>query len=356
MPLLPSSPRLDSNDDFFIPELCHPEALLRLVLLAELLVLVLVLAEPIHGGMDGQRLALMSLFVQWVVLLSAGVMCGLRPLLAHLPTWGVGVSCCGLVIGLTLGCTALADLYALGTALDTTGGRYWRHGLISLIVSGVVLRYFYLRHLWRLRERAELRARIESLQARIRPHFLFNSLNSIASLITVNPDRAEQAVLNLSDLFRASLSHSGQVVRWADELALGRRYLEIEQLRLGARLRVVWDIQGVPEGLPIPQLTLQPLLENAILHGIQPRVEGGCIQVRGRYIKGRFRLEICNPLPPAGSAAFGKGTCQGTAILRDRVRALFGKDAKLTLLKHADCHYTRLHYSCARHMQEVGAL
>lgn len=141
-------------------------------------------------------------------------------------------------------------------------------------MSGLLLRYFYLQSQWRRQEQAELRARIESLQARIRPHFLFNSLNSIAALVASDPVKAEQAVLDLSDLFRASLARPGTLVAWRDELELSRRYLSIEQYRLGDRLQMDWQVDGVPDDLPIPQLTLQPLLENALVYGIQPRIEG----------------------------------------------------------------------------------
>ena len=245
-------------DDFFVPELCQPEALLSMVLLAELLVLVLVLAEPMTPGFDWVRLALTSLFVQWIVLLSAAVLCRLRPLLARLRPALAGVLCCALVVLLTLGCTAVADYYELGGPLPRSGevNLYLRHALISLIMSALLLRYFYLQSQWRRQEQAELRARIESLQARIRPHFLFNSLNSIASLVTLDPYKAEQAVLDLSDLFRASLAKPGTLVPWKEELELAKRYLSIEHYRLGERLQLQWEVEGVPEDLPIPQLTL----------------------------------------------------------------------------------------------------
>ena len=125
-------------------------------------------------------------------------------------------------------------------------------------MSALLLRYFYLQSQWRRQQQAELRARIESLQARIRPHFLFNSLNSIASLVAIDPYKAEQAVLDLSDLFRASLAKPGTLVSWAEELELAKRYLSIEQYRLGERLQLDWQVDEVPDDLPIPQLTLQP--------------------------------------------------------------------------------------------------
>src|SRR5690606_11236669 len=169
--------------------------------------------------------------------------------LARLSPWLAGLVCCALVVGLTLACTAVADIYQLGGPLSQEGevNLYLRHALISLIMSGLLLRYFYLQSQWRRQQQAELRARIESLQARIRPHFLFNSLNSIASLVAVDPGKAEQAVLDLSDMFRASLAHPGTLVSWRAELELSRRYLSIEQYRFGDRLQMDWRIDGVPD-------------------------------------------------------------------------------------------------------------
>src|SRR5690606_17155450 len=150
-------------------------------------------------------------------------------------------------------CTAAADFFQLGGPMQRDGeaNLYLRHGLISLIMSALLLRYFYLQSQWRRQQQAELKARIESLQARIRPHFLFNSLNSIASLVVIDPVKAEQAVLDLADLFRASLAQPGTLVSWHDELELAQRYLSIEQYRLGDRLQLVWDVEQVPADLPI---------------------------------------------------------------------------------------------------------
>ena len=200
------------QDDFFIPELCEAEALFTLVLLAELLVLVLVLAEPMTPSFNWVRLALASLFVQWIVLLGGVV---LPPAaIARAPAGGAGGSaCCLLVVALTWlhgGRRALS----VGGELTRAGevNLYLRHALIALIMSALVLRYFYLQSQWRRQQQAELQARLESLQARIRPHFLFNSLNSIASLIELDPLKAEHAVLDLSDPVRASLAKPGTLV------------------------------------------------------------------------------------------------------------------------------------------------
>ncbi|WP_313517213.1 sensor histidine kinase [Pseudomonas sp.] len=345
-------------DDFFVPELCEPEALLALVLLAELLVLVLVLAEPMLPGFNWVRLALSSLFVQWIVLLSAAVLCRLRPVLARLRAALAGAVCCAIVVALTLGCTAVADYFSLGGPLPRSGegNLYLRHGLIGLIMSALLLRYFYLQSQWRRQEQAELRARIESLQARIRPHFLFNSLNSIASLVVVDPYKAEQAVLDLSDLFRASLAKPGTLWPWKDELELAKRYLSIEQYRLGERLHLEWQVEGVPDDLPIPQLTLQPLLENALIYGVQPRIEGGLVCIEAEYEAGVFTLRVSNPYEEIADAKPSRGTRQALVNIEARITALFGPRASLSVERRDGRHFTCLRYPCARLTQEARAI
>ena len=346
------------DDDFFIPELCQPEALLSMVLLAELLVLVLLLAEPMLPGFNWVRLALTSLFVQWILLLSSALLCRLRPLLARLRAPLAGGLSCTIVVALTLACTAAADCFQLGGPLphDGEGNLYLRHALISLIMSALLLRYFYLQSQWRRQEQAELRARIESLQARIRPHFLFNSLNSIASLVAVDPYKAEQAVLDLSDLFRASLAKPGNLVPWIEELELAKRYLSIEHYRLGERLQLQWEVADVPNDLPIPQLTLQPLLENAVVYGIQPRVEGGLVRVEASYAEGVFRLCVSNPFEQQGEQPPSRGTHQALNNIDARLAALFGARASLSVERRDGRHYTCLRYPCARLTQEARAL
>ena len=349
---------LAPDDDFFLPELCEPEALLGLVLLAELLVLVLVLAEPMLPAFNWERLALTSLFVQWIVLLSAALLCRLRPLLARLRAALAGALCCTLVVALTLACTTVADYFNLGGVLPREGevNLYLRHALISLIMSGLMLRYFYLQSQWRKQQQAELKARIESLQARIRPHFLFNSLNSIASLVVVDPVKAEQAVLDLSDLFRASLAKPGTLVSWAEELELGKRYLSIEHYRLGDRLQVDWQVENVPADLPIPQLTLQPLLENALIYGIQPRIEGGLVRIEADYRDGVFQLCVSNPFQEVADQQPSRGTHQALVNIDARLAALFGPGASLSVDRRDGRHFTCLRYPCSRLMQEARAI
>lgn len=344
--------------EFFLPELCLPQALLVLVVLAELLVLVLVLIEPMSPTFDWVRLALISLFVQWIVLLSAGLLCGLRPWLAQLKPGIAGAVGCLLVVAVTLLCTAVTDYCQMvgTTPLDGVIERYVRYSLIALILSALMLRYFYLQSQWRKQQQAELRARIESLQARIRPHFLFNTLNSIASLVTSDPLKAEQAVLDLSDLFRASLGKPGSLTTWRDELELARRYLSIEQYRLGERLQLDWDVSAIPDDLPIPQLTLQPLLENALIYGIAPRVEGGVVRVEANYERGVFILRVSNPYDEVALRQTSSGTQQALANIGARITALFGPLASLSVERRDGRHFTCLRYPCARLTQEARAI
>lgn len=343
------------SDDFFVPELCQAEALLGLVLLAELLVLVLVLAEPITGGFDWMRLALTSLFVQWIVLLSATAVCNTRPYLARLSASAAVTIICTLVLCLTLLCTAIAEHFYSAEALshEASTQLYLRHALISLIMCALLLRYFYLQGQWRRQQQAELQARLQALQARIHPHFLFNSLNSIASLIGSNPDKAEHAVLDLSDLFRASLAKPDSLSTWCDELALAQQYISIEQYRLGKRLRMVWNIDGVPNDLPIPHLTLQPLLENAVIYGIQPSIQGGCIEICAAYSQGVFKLQVSNPFMHNDSPRNPRGTRLALNNIEARLKVLFGSTARLSTQQQLDRYTTRLSYACSRPSVQV---
>ena len=201
-----------------------------------------------------------------------------------------------------------------------------------------------------------MRARIEALQARIRPHFLFNSLNSIASLVVIDPYKAEQAVLDLSDLFRASLAKPGTLVPWRDELELARRYLSIEQYRLGDRLQLDWQVDAVPDDLPIPQLTLQPMLENALIYGIQPRIEGGLVRVEAQYEDGVFQLCVSNPYEEGVEQQPSRGTHQALVNIDARLAALFGPRASLSVDRRDGRHFTCLRYPCARLTQEARAI
>ena len=315
-----------SADHFTLPDLCTAPAISLVVLVAELLALVLLFAG---AEISWVRLALLSLFVQWVALLSAGALCACRGALARLPLAGGAVAAFAIVLAVTFAVGLAADRVVAG-ALTGPSVDWWpilRQLVIASIITALVLRYFYVQQQLRAQEQSELRARIQALQSRIRPHFLFNSMNIIASLIETDPHTAESVVEDLSELFRASLNDAGNLVPLAEELALCERYVRIESLRLGDRLTLDWALDPVPGNARVPLLTLQPLLENAIYHGIQPLPEGGRIGVRLWTDDQRVTLEIDNPLTP--EPARSDGNRMALANIRSRLAVLFGSRAEL---------------------------
>jgi two-component system sensor histidine kinase AlgZ len=201
---------------------------------------------------------------------------------------------------------------------------------IGAIICALTLRYFYISYQWRQRIRAEAQAKLEALQARIRPHFLFNSINTVTSLIHNKPDEAEEALLDLADLFRASLREEQQFIPLADELTLTRRYLNMEALRLGERLQLDWKLEEGIDALCLPPLILQPLVENAVYHGIEPRPEGGTVTVSIRRQADQLSLAVSNPLPEAGGER-SNGNRIALENIRARLAAHYGERASLTI-------------------------
>jgi two-component system sensor histidine kinase AlgZ len=339
------SPPTTKSDTFVVPDLCNTQALGVVVLVGELLVLVMLLSG---GAVTWERFALMSLFVQWVGLTSAGALCALRRKLTTVAL-EIGAAISFLVVMLvTLVVALLADRVLAGSFTVADVDIRWNvvgsQLAISAIITGLVLRYFYVQQRLREQEQAELQARLQALQSRIRPHFLFNSMNIIASLIATDPETAESVVEDLSELFRASLNDSGNQVPLEDEIGLCERYIRIERLRLGDRLTIEWDVDEFPDGVRIPLLTLQPLLENAIYHGIQPLPEGGKISVKVRYENGLLKVQITNPLPPLSERNQTQGNRMALNNIRSRLSVLYGDLAELTAGPHGDAFVTALQY------------
>jgi two-component system sensor histidine kinase AlgZ len=324
------------STDFYVPDLCRVRAVFLLLVTSELFVLVLSIVQAERGWIDWNYFGLLSLFVQWTTLTSAALICLLRPWLAQM---SVARATLAIVVIVLLDVLAFS-LFADNVLHPQPGVALWqgiaKKLLVALLIVLMVLRYFYLQHQWQQQREAEMQARLTSLQARIQPHFLFNSMNTIASLIASNPEQAEEAILDLSELFRASLRTDDQLVPLSRELELCQRYLAIEALRLGERLTLDWDIQPGLEQQAIPPLTLQPLVENAIYHGIQPRPEGGTVRVEA-YAKGHFvYLMVQNPKPESGSRQH-QGNQVALANIQARLQALFGEPA---VLKHSHQHNT----------------
>ena len=308
----------------WLPDFCSLPVLFAVMLVAELLVLVVLIAPGDESLPLLPRLATASVFVQWLALMCAVCLCQLRPQLEKFtPLLGVLVAYTLMLLVTALGSElvfAIDQQLGLGLTLPAQfQARFvWRNVALCALLGAALLRYFYVFEQWRVRERAEAKARFEALQARIRPHFLFNSMNVIASLIPTRPQQAERAVEDLSDLFRAALGDDAAARgTLGEELELVRRYLDIEKLRLGDRLQVVLDVEALPMTLPMPRLLLQPLVENAVYHGVQQMPDGGTVTLTGRSRDGVVEITIRNPCPPASARAPGR---HGMALANTRAR------------------------------------
>ena len=203
-------------------------------------------------------------------------------------------------------------------------------GAVALLLGAALLRYFYVSEQWRTQVAAHAQAEVRALQARIKPHFLFNSMNSIASLVRHDPRTAERAIEDLADLFRAALGAGHGESTLGEELHLAERYLAIEQLRLGDRLRVTWDLDpDLPRDLSMPRLILQPLAENAVIHGIAQLDGGGVIHIGAHRDGPVLRIDVRNPYPAQSSASLdGNRHAQGS--IAHRLRHRFGPLAHMT--------------------------
>jgi two-component system sensor histidine kinase AlgZ len=225
--------------------------------------------------------------------------------------------------------TALALAFAAVTHLAL--GPFAAVGLLralalTALASALVLGYLHLHT--RAYSPALAEARLQALEARIRPHFFFNSLNAVLALIRHDARRAERALEDLADLFRALMSDGRRLVRLADEIALVERYVAIEQLRLGDRLRISWELDGAPVDALLPQFVLQPLLENAIYHGVEPGIGVGDVLVRIERRGERVLVRIENPYHAADGESRG-GNQMALDNIRERLMLYFDAEARL---------------------------
>lgn len=239
-----------------------------------------------------------------------------------------------LMIGVSLLVASLASLASAFFYLDQ--GNFNLNSLffirvmtISAAIYFLLLRYFYIQHQWRINLAAQSRAEIQALRARIRPHFLFNSMNTIASLIGISPDTAEKAIEDLSDLFRASLSEKN-MSRLGEEIELTESYLAIESLRLGDRLQIAWQVDQNLLDIEVPALCIQPLAENAIYHGIEPLPEGGKIVISALQIDNRLKISVSNPLMPEIEKA-KQGNQMAQDNIKQRLKLVYGDKSEFSI-------------------------
>jgi len=336
-----------------LPDFCAARAVLAVVLIVTLTAVVLAVARQDTGLAFWLDLARTSLFLLWCGMGSAAALCLLRAPLARLPLATASAVALGsmlVVIALVslgvlwLGSSAILGPRATNLLLPVAPQRFFAASLgIGAIIGALALRYFYVSGQWRRNIELQARSRVRALQARIRPHFLFNSMNTIAALTRSDPARAEQAVTDLADLFRANLSEQRSSISLKEELEVARIYQRIEQLRLGERLHVIWDVNELPMRAQVPGLLMQPLLENAIYHGIEPLPAGGVVTVSGSLEDGTIALTVRNPLPSTGEAA-PAGNRMALENIRERMELIYPGRSAVEAGRVGDEYVVRLRF------------
>ncbi len=324
---LPPEPGRPASAPALLFDACHVGVALRAVLLVELVVGV--------GAMFGA-----ATFFEWVTRLSVLTgaalpatlvwliaACGLKNLIALMGP--ILQHAAGVVLGALAGLCGCAMLYMAGWQEPVP----W---LASAFAGALLAALLVLALLWRQRSKApaQTKARLNELQSRIRPHFLFNTLNSAIALVRAEPAKAEALLEDLSDLFRHALVEQGESVTLADEIALAQRYLAIEHVRFGDRIEVEWSLDAAAAAAKLPPLLLQPLVENAVKHGVEPSASGAQIRISTERRGSRVVIKVINTVP-AGQGESGSGLalenvrdrlsllhdvqCQFSCVLRDGI-------------------------------------
>ena len=305
-----------------LPELRNLGTILRILLAVNALVLVAALVRETHWrALWATWLEMMSI-VEPQLLLQLLVLYMVAPQLGRLPYRS------GAVVALLL---TLAVALAFNTAVaalveDVTPGEMARDVVFSLLIAAALLVYFQLRA--KALSPAITEARLQALQARIRPHFLFNSINGVLSLVRSDPRRAEEALHDMADLFRVLMRDNRELAPLADEVELCRQYLDLEKLRLGERLDVDWNVKSMPADALVPPLLLQPLLENAVYHGIESSSARGTISINIFLSRSEVHAILRNPYSDQGKR-HQRGNKMALANIRERLALHFDAEARL---------------------------
>ncbi len=327
----------------FLPDFCSLKMVFAVVIIGELLAFVLTLAPLRMDQQLWNDLALISLFIQWNGLMCSSVLCLLRPVFKHYSNQFVAISS---YLALLLMITFLSELtfyimelYNMTDIISSAS--HWEFLIHNLLIGGIIcalaLHYFYVQHQWRMKIQAESCTKLQLLQARIRPHFLFNSMNTIASLTRTRPEVAERITEDLAELFRMLFREDQELIPWARELTLSQHYIDIEKQRLGERLSISWQVSAIPDDAMVPALILQPLLENAIFHGIEPEIEGGSIIVRGEFAAQKLTITIQNT--NSKNLVHRQGNKMALANIEERLQVHFQGRAAIVCEEKDDIYY-----------------
>lgn len=304
-----------------LPNFCNLGINLRILVAVDLMSVAVAAVKATDTAGMWRELMDISTAVQPILLASLIALCLARPLLTKL-SYPAGIA---TVIGLELLLAAAVHglhRHFMGIADGAGLLRWW---VFTSATVAVLLGYFHLRS--KALSPALSEARLQALQARIRPHFLFNSLNAVLSLIRSDPKRAEQALEDMADLFRVLMADNRQLAPLAREIELCREYLDLEQLRLGERLQVAWHIDKMPHDALIPPLVLQPLLENAVYHGIEPSSTPGEVSINIYRNRNQVHCVLRNPYQRDG--AHHTGNKMALQNIRERLALHFDAEASL---------------------------
>lgn len=316
-----------------LPDFRNMGTVLRIVLAVNGIELFLALAQADTPSELWQSILYGSALLQPVLLSALLVLYALNPWLGRM-----SYSRAALAVMLTVGLITFAIAHMGGELFAASEGIgdfvELRRCLVAALMTLLLLGYFRWRALALSPARDD--ARLQALQARIRPHFLFNSINAVLAIVKSEPKRAETALEDMADLFRMAMNDAHELVSLKDEFELAQRYLALEQLRMAERLQVRWHTAAMPDDALIPPLVLQPLLENAVYHGIEPLAAGGVIEVRLYAADQRLHLEVRNPL--SGTAAQTDGNHIALANIRERLALLFDVEAEYRVERSADSY------------------
>jgi two-component system sensor histidine kinase AlgZ len=304
-----------------LPDFRNVGILLRILLIANAVALVAAVMKSATLPEIASRIVEMAALVEPLLILTLVVLYLFNGVLSRLPYSAGAVAVIALTLVLTWLLHAWAQRYLLFGV--TSVERYW---LLVGLVTAMLLCYFDLRG--RALSPAIAEARLQALQARIRPHFLFNSINAVLSLIRQEPRRAEAALEDMAELFRVLMADNRELTPLAREVELCRQYLGIEQLRLGERLKVEWHIDKMPADAMVPPLVLQPLLENAVYHGIEPRTEPGVVSINIYATRDEVHAVLRNPYSRSDDHHTGNNMALGN--IRERLQLHFDAEATLT--------------------------
>ncbi len=297
--------------------------MLRIVLLVNATALFTVLAEASSWRDLLQRILDMSAQIQPTLLISLLLLFSFGPALSRLPYWygNIAVSLIGIMAAILIYYIEIPLIDPMG---ESVVFQVLRNIMLSAAATILLLAYFRMRMI--ALTPAIHEARLQALQARIRPHFLFNTINAVLGIVRSDPKRAESALEDMSDLFRMAMEQNNDLVPVHHEIELARQYLALEQLRLGDRLKVIWHTDKLPDDALMPPLMLQPLLENAVYHGIEPLVGGGNIEIRLYLSENELHLEMKNPCQEHGRSRAGNKIA--LANIRERLQLQFDIEAR----------------------------